>query len=106
MPLNGGAQGDARILAGTGMTAKELKRRAAVLAPLHVPKCRGPSRDRRFGSPAQVVERALGTGGRGGGSGLPDVDRAQRATCRISGSGRQTGAPGRRQVPHPPRARG
>ena len=32
--------------AGTGMTEKELKRLAGVLAPLQVPRCRWPSRRR------------------------------------------------------------
>jgi bifunctional non-homologous end joining protein LigD len=43
--------------AGTGMTAKELKRLAGVLAPLQVtrmPVAEAPPRDSRFGSPLQL----------------------------------------------------
>ena len=43
--------------AGTGMTGKELKRLAAVLAPLRVakmPLAEPPPRDSRFGSPLQL----------------------------------------------------
>jgi ATP-dependent DNA ligase len=43
--------------AGTGMTEKELKRLAAVLAPLQVPKmplAEPPPRDSRFGSPLKL----------------------------------------------------
>jgi bifunctional non-homologous end joining protein LigD len=43
--------------AGTGMTAKELKRLAGVLAPLQVPKmplAEPPPRDSRFGSPLKL----------------------------------------------------
>jgi bifunctional non-homologous end joining protein LigD len=43
--------------AGTGMTDKELKRLAAVLAPLQVPKtplAEPPPRDSRFGSPLKL----------------------------------------------------
>ena len=43
--------------AGTGITDKELKRLARVLAPLQVPKMRlaePPPRDSRFGSPLQL----------------------------------------------------
>ena len=43
--------------AGTGMTGKELKRLAGVLAPLRVPKmplAEPPPRDSRFGSPLQL----------------------------------------------------
>jgi bifunctional non-homologous end joining protein LigD len=43
--------------AGTGMTQKELKRLAQVLAPLHVkrmPLAEAPPRDSRFGSPLQL----------------------------------------------------
>ena len=43
--------------AGTGMTAKELKRLAGVLSPLQVPKmplAEPPPRDSRFGSPLKL----------------------------------------------------
>jgi ATP-dependent DNA ligase len=43
--------------AGTGITVKELKRLASVLAPLQVPKmplAEPPPRDSRFGSPLQL----------------------------------------------------
>jgi ATP-dependent DNA ligase len=43
--------------AGTGMSAKELKRLAGVLAPLQAPKmplAAPPPRDSRFGSPLQL----------------------------------------------------
>ena len=52
---------DGRLLyagrAGTGMTDKELKRLAGVLAPLQVPKmplAEPPPRDSRFGSPLKL----------------------------------------------------
>jgi bifunctional non-homologous end joining protein LigD len=52
---------DGRLLyagrAGTGMTDKELKRLAGVLAPLNVPKmplAEPPPRDSRFGSPLKL----------------------------------------------------
>ena len=53
--------------AGTGMTDKELKRLAGVLAPLQVPKmplAEPPPRDSRFGSPLQAVARCTGCGRR------------------------------------------
>ena len=42
--------------AGTGITAKELKRLAGVLAPLQVPRMAlaAPPRDSRFGSPLKL----------------------------------------------------
>ena len=43
--------------AGTGMTEKELKRLAGVLAPLQIPRmplAESPPRDSRFGSPLQL----------------------------------------------------
>jgi hypothetical protein len=45
------------VLAGTGITDKELKRLAGVLAPLQVPKmplADPPPRDSRFGSPLKL----------------------------------------------------
>jgi ATP dependent DNA ligase C terminal region len=46
-----------RYAGRTGMTAKELRRLAGVLAPLQVPKmplAEPPPRDSRFGSPLQL----------------------------------------------------
>ena len=64
-------------VAGTGITAKELKRLAGVLAPLQVlkmPLAEPPPRDSRFGSPLKLSrvhwvrpEMVVGD--------LPDVDR-------------------------------
>ena len=53
--------------AGTGITDKELKRLAGVLAPLQVPKmplAEPPPRDSRFGSPLQAIARCIGCGRR------------------------------------------
>ena len=77
---------DGRLLyagrAGTGMTDKELKRLAGVLAPLKSPKMplsAPPPRDSRFGSPLKLSKRPLGAAGGGRGSYLPHLDR--RTTC-------------------------
>jgi hypothetical protein len=55
--------------AGTGMTAKELKRLSEVLAPLHVarmPLAEPPPRDNRFGSPLKLSRGGLVSGTAGG----------------------------------------
>jgi len=59
--------------AGTGITDKELKRLAGVLAPLQVkrmPLAEPPPRDSRFGSPLKLSRVHWGRRG----SDLPDMD--------------------------------
>jgi ATP-dependent DNA ligase len=71
--------------AGTGITAKELKRLAGVLAPLQVARMLAapPPRDSRFSEPAPAVQGALGTTGDSRGSDLPDLDRGQSAAAGL-----------------------
>ena len=66
--------------AGTGMTAKELKRLAGVLKPLAVakmPLAESPPRDSRFGSPLKLSRVHWVKPGGGRGSDLPDIDGGQ-----------------------------
>ena len=87
--------------AGTGMTAKELKRLAGVLAPLQVPKrmplAEPPPRDSRFGSPLKLSKVHWVRPEVGRGSDLPHLDRGQPAAAGlISGAaGGQAGEAGR-----------
>ena len=89
--------------AGTGITEKELRRLAGVLAPLKVPKmplAEPPPRDSRFGSPLQAVEGALGAARAGRGSDLPHLDRRQPAAAGL------LPGPARRQASEAGRAAG
>src|ERR1043166_4065338 len=78
--------------AGTGMTDKELKRLAGVLAPLKVPKmplAEPPPRDSRFGSPLKLSRVQLGAAEAGRGSHLPNLDGGQLAAAGVvSGAAR------------------
>ncbi len=92
--------------AGTGMTDKELKRLAGVLAPLQVPKmplAEPPPRDSRFGSPLKLLQGALGEARAGRGSDVPDLDRRQpvRQVVVSGAAGGQAGKAG-----HPTRRAG
>jgi ATP-dependent DNA ligase len=82
--------------AGTGMTDKELKRLAGVLAPLQVPKmplAEPPPRDSRFGSPLKLSRVHWVR---------PEIDNLLR---QVSYQGQREDKPARqvvRPVPHPP----